>query len=279
MQYTSGGCTLTASEASASASYEDAEPVQGPTLLVQDELDESPVPQQVLGQAYEQMKLFHHKLAQEGEMRGLIGPRDTPILWERHILNSAAVVPYVQQALEHQHVTTGIADLGSGGGFPGIVIASCLRDVPITLIEPMERRIQWLSEVVELLGLDNVRLLRARAEDLVVHTESKTPKHRRDEISTANTDVQLSDSGEGSSNRFNVVTCRAVAPMRKLAPLAMPLLLPGGSLVALKGQSAQQEIEKARQIIKKQHGYNAQAYEAQVADGFQATHVVTVQKR
>lgn len=247
-----------------------------------DALDGSDLPQRILQDAYESMRLFHDKLMKEGELRGLIGPRDTPILWERHILNSAAVVPFVQKALSRQHVTGGVADLGSGGGFPGIVIASCLRETPVTFIEPMERRIQWLSEVVDLLSLDNVTLLRARAEDVPLQKKTQGSEGSRRLTATANNAAQVDHDGrkpDVCSSLFNVVTCRAVAPMRKLAPLALPLLVPGGQLVALKGRSAPQELEKAQGAIKKARGFRAEVIEAPVGEGLEATHVVTVDKR
>jgi 16S rRNA (guanine527-N7)-methyltransferase len=253
------------------------------TSSLQDALDGNVLPKKILKDAYDAMQLFHDKLVQEGELRGLIGPRDTPILWERHILNSAAVVPFVTEALRRQQVTSGVADLGSGGGFPGIVIASCLRDVPVTLIEPMERRIQWLSEVVDLLELDNVTLLRARAEELVpastAHPDTSTEQHTAHSGNAEHDHRGPSQPPAGSSQRFNVVTCRAVAPMRKLAPLALPLLVPGGQLVALKGRSAPQELAKALPMIKKAKGFRSRVLEAPVGEGLEPTHVVIVEKR
>ena len=101
------------------------------------------------------LRIFHDKLAQEGEPRGLIGPRDVSIIWERHILNSAAIVPFVREATVRRQFKT-VADIGSGGGFPGIVAAACLPDHRFTLVEPMERRVEWLNECVNDMGLDNV---------------------------------------------------------------------------------------------------------------------------
>jgi 16S rRNA (guanine527-N7)-methyltransferase len=253
------------------------------TSSLQDALDGNVLPKTILKDAYDAMQLFHDKLVKEGELRGLIGPRDTTILWERHILNSAAVVPFVTEALQHQQVTTGVADLGSGGGFPGIVIASCLRDVPVTLIEPMERRIQWLSEVVDLLELDNVSLLRARAEELVpasiAHPGTPTEQQAVRFGNAEHEHRGASQPPAEYSQRFNVVSCRAVAPMRKLAPLALPLLVPGGQLVALKGRSAPQELAKALPMIKKAKGFRSRVLEAPVGEGLESTHVVIVEKR
>ena len=101
-----------------------------------DELQESPVLARVLGDALPRLERFHDKLSQEGEPRGLIGPRDVDIIWERHILNSAAIVPYVREATDGARFRT-VADVGSGGGFPGLVTACCLPECSFTLIEPM----------------------------------------------------------------------------------------------------------------------------------------------
>lgn len=217
-----------------------------------DQLEGSPLLAQVLGDALEPLSLFHMKLEREGELRGLIGPRDVDILWERHILNSAAVVPFVTEALgaEDWKSTQGtLADVGSGGGFPGIIIAACLSQVDIALIEPMERRVEWLNEVVEELDLDNVSVVRARAEEV--------------------------QQGEG----FDVVTCRAVAPMRKLAGFTLPLVKHGGRLIALKGRSAQEEIDKGMKMILRAKGKNPRVVEAPVASGLEPTHVVIVDKK
>ena len=109
-----------------------------------DELENSPLLSEVLGDALDKCKMFHVKLQKEGLLRGLVGPRDMSILWERHILNSAAVVPFIKEAIKKSKKKS-IADVGSGGGFPGIVIAACLPDCDVTLIEPMERRVLWLK--------------------------------------------------------------------------------------------------------------------------------------
>ena len=91
---------------------------------VNDELDGSPILEEVLGDALGKLKVFHVKLAAEGEPRGLIGPRDVGIIWERHILNSAAIVPFIREATAKRQFKT-VADIGSGGGFPGIVAPAC----------------------------------------------------------------------------------------------------------------------------------------------------------
>ena len=137
-----------------------------PMSDVTDELDDSPMLEEVLGDALGKLRVFHAKLAEEGEPRGLIGPRDVGIIWERHILNSAAIVPFVKEATAKEQFKT-VADIGSGGGFPGIVAAACLPDHRFTLVEPMERRVEWLNECVADMELNNVTVVRARANEMI----------------------------------------------------------------------------------------------------------------
>lgn len=218
-----------------------------------DELNNSPLLASVLGDALDKCTLFHVKLEKEGLLRGLVGPRDMGILWERHILNSAAVVPFIRK-VAGQSKKKRIADVGSGGGFPGLVMAACLPDYDVTLIEPMERRVAWLRECVEIMGLQNVTIFHGRSDEVI----EKINSH---EIEA-----------------FDAVTCRAVAPMTKLAGWTIPLLCSHGSLVALKGKSAQAEIEKAAKMIRKAGGINPRVFEAPVAPGLQPTTVVIVDK-
>lgn len=152
------------------------------------------------------MQRYVEFLATAGVERGLIGPREVPRLWERHILNSAAVLPRIAEGAS-------VADVGAGAGLPGLVWAIARPDLTVTLIEPLLRRTIFLEEMTEELGLNNVRVLRGRAEE--VHEE------------------------------FDVVTARAVAGLEKLARWCMPLVRQGGVLLALKGQSAQHEVDSA----------------------------------
>lgn len=215
-----------------------------------DELEGSPLLSDVLGEALPAMEKFHVKLQQEGELRGLVGPRELPRLWERHILNSAALAPFIASLVKASHSKKyRIADVGSGAGFPGIVLAAMFPEVSFTLIETMERRVDWLDEVVEELGLTNVTVLRARAEEVI------------------------------GSEYFDAVTCRAVAPMTKLSHWMLPLLKSGGTFVVLKGRSAQAEIEKAAKEIRKEQGVAPQVHEAPVGAGLEPTHVVTIRKK
>ncbi|WEV46715.1 16S rRNA (guanine(527)-N(7))-methyltransferase RsmG [Bifidobacterium sp. ESL0690] len=218
-------------------------------------LEQSTLLQDIFGDVFPKMKVFKEKLAKEGEERGIIGPRDVDIIWERHILNSAAIVPFIESSTDGERFKT-VADVGTGGGFPGIVVAACLPDHEVTLIEPMERRVEWLDECVDELELGNVQVVRARAEEYI-----KALKRDR------------------SLHPFAVVTSRAVAPMTKLSGWTFPLLKHGGQLIALKGRSASAEVRKAAKEIQKNGGRNPQVLEAPIADGFEPTHVVIVDKK
>jgi 16S rRNA (guanine527-N7)-methyltransferase len=151
-------------------------------------------------------------LTSAGVERGLIGPREVPRIWERHILNCAVVAPRVPQGAT-------VADVGSGAGLPGLVWAIARPDLHVTLIEPLLRRTVFLDETLDTLGLEQVTVLRARAED--VH------------------------------DRFDVVTARAVAPLEKLARWCLPLVRPGGVLLALKGRTAEEEVASSRVSLHK----------------------------
>lgn len=156
-------------------------------------------------------RAFTANLAEQGEERGLIGPLELPRLWTRHVLNSAIAAPLFHGSA---------ADVGSGAGLPGLVLAIARPDVTWTLIEPMERRVAWLNEQVAELGLSNATVLRARAEEV-------EPK------------------------QFDVVTARAVSALRTLLPWTAPLVRDGGELALLKGQNAPVEIDAAAKQIKK----------------------------
>ena len=151
-------------------------------------------------------------LADAGVVRGLIGPREVPRLWDRHILNCAALAT----ALPHSGT---VADVGSGAGLPGLVVAIARPALQVTLIEPLLRRTTFLAEVVEDLGLDNVEVVRGRADAL------------------------------HGARTFDVVTSRAVAPLGRLLEWSMPLVAPTGALVAMKGSSVADEIAEAQPVL------------------------------
>ena len=153
-------------------------------------------------------------LATAGVERGLIGPREAPKLWDRHVFNCLALTSLVPSGAT-------VADLGSGAGLPGVVLAVGRPDLSMTLVEPLQRRTSFLDEVVEELGLDNVRVVRGRAEEL----------HGR--------------------HRFDVVTARALAPLARLVGWGMPLVAASGALLAMKGRSASDEIVAAEQALRK----------------------------
>ena len=161
-------------------------------------------------------------LASDGVDHGVIGPREVPRLWSRHLLNSAVVVD-PEAGLVGLHAT--VADVGSGAGLPGLVWALARPDLQVTLIEPLLRRANFLTQAVENLGIaDRVIVLRGRGEEV-----------------------------KAVWGTFDVVTARAVAPLGKLLGWTIPLLHEGGRLVTLKGQSAQDEIQSAAAEIKQFH--------------------------
>jgi 16S rRNA (guanine527-N7)-methyltransferase len=152
---------------------------------------------------------FAALLKQHGVERGLIGPREVERLWDRHLLNSAVIGERIPQGAR-------VVDVGSGAGLPGIPLAIARRDLDITLVEPMARRVEWLTEVIDELDLE-VRVLRGRAEEKTVRAEIGT---------------------------VDVVTARAVAPLARLAGWCLPLLREGGMMLALKGASARDEVAR-----------------------------------
>jgi 16S rRNA (guanine527-N7)-methyltransferase len=158
-------------------------------------------------------------LATEGVTRGLIGPREVPRLWDRHLLNCGLVAPLVPHG-------AAVADLGSGAGLPGLVLAIARPDLSVTLVEPMARRVAFLGEVRAELGLPNVEVVRARAEQW------------------------------SQARRFDVVTARALAPLPKLLSWGMPLVADDGELLAMKGSSAAEELEAASAELR---GWGARA--------------------
>ena len=147
-------------------------------------------------------------LATDGVVRGLIGPREAPRLWERHLLNCAAVAEMVPEG-------SSVCDVGSGAGLPGVVLAITRPDLEVELVEPLLRRTTFLAETVAALDLANVTVTRGRAEDL------------------------------HGVRRFDVVTSRAVAPLARLLGWSMPLVTPEGVLLGMKGSSVAGEIEDA----------------------------------
>ncbi|MGV9767934.1 16S rRNA (guanine(527)-N(7))-methyltransferase RsmG [Microbacterium sp. NPDC003461] len=159
-------------------------------------------------------RAYADALVAHGEERGLIGPQELPRLWTRHLLNCAIAAPLFPSRGR-------VGDVGSGAGLPGIVLAIARPDVTWELIEPMERRVAWLEEQVASLGLANVTVHRARAEEA------------------------------GLEGLLDAATARAVSALRTLIPWTAPLVRDGGELILLKGRNAENEIEAAAKQIRR----------------------------
>jgi 16S rRNA (guanine527-N7)-methyltransferase len=166
----------------------------------------------VFGDAAAGAERYADLLAGVAVERGLLGPNEVPRLWERHLLNSAVIAELVPGPCS-------LVDLGSGAGLPGIVLALLLPDSEVTLLEPTLRRAVFLGECVAELALGNARVVRARAEQMA------------------------------GTLAADVVTARAVAPLDRLAALALGLLKPGGILLAVKGARAAAEVRDAEQAL------------------------------
>lgn len=171
--------------------------------------------------AQQSLTRYAELLSTAGVERGLIGPREVPRLWDRHLLNCAVAVPLVPEGAS-------VIDVGSGAGLPGIVWGIVRPDITVTCLEPLQRRATFLEEAVAELDLiGRVQVVRARAEDIV------------------------RGRGPVTSLRARVVTARAVAPLERLAGWTVPLVQPGGELLALKGRSASEEVEASRNVLER----------------------------
>jgi 16S rRNA (guanine527-N7)-methyltransferase len=173
-----------------------------------------PAAAEVFGDALPLAERYAALLTGPGVERGLIGPGEAERIWDRHILNSAAVAELIPE-----HGT--VADLGSGAGLPGIVLALLRPEADVVLVEPMARRVAFLTESVAELGLDRVRVVRGRAEDLA------------------------------GQIRADIVTARAVAPLGRLAGWAVGLCRPGGTVLAIKGASAAAEVAESAAVLRR----------------------------
>lgn len=161
---------------------------------------------------------YARRLGTDGVVRGLIGPREADRIWERHLLNCAAVRDLIPSGAS-------VTDVGSGAGLPGIVLGVARPDLAVVLVESLARRTAFLNEVVSDLGLDNVSVVRSRAEDAV-----------------------------GTVPPADVVTARAVAPLDRLAAWCLPLARVGGRLLALKGATAAEEVTEHRAAVVRSGG-------------------------
>ena len=169
--------------------------------------------QALFGARIARARQFTADLAARGEELGLIGPLEMPRLWTRHILNSVLLAPLIRPGR--------VGDIGSGAGLPGLVLAIARPDAQFILVEPMERRVDWLRRESEVLELDNVQVVRARAEE-----------------------ARLSPG-------LDQATARAVSALSKLIPLTVPLVRSGGELLFLKGANVDIEVEAATKAIRR----------------------------
>jgi 16S rRNA (guanine527-N7)-methyltransferase len=179
-------------------------------------------------------------LASDGVTRGLIGPRETSRLWDRHLVNCALVADLVPERGE-------LVDIGSGAGLPGIVLAMLRPSLHVILLEPLLRRAVFLQECVSALDLPNATVVRARAEE---------------------------KAAAGIS--ADMATARAVAPLDRLVGWAAGLLRPGGQLLAIKGQSAQAELEAAEPVLSRLGVQSAEVLQAGRGRVISATTIVRV---
>jgi len=179
---------------------------------------EPPTAAPLFGDRIDVARQFTADLGRRGDELGLIGPLELPRLWSRHILNCALVAPLLKPGR--------VGDIGSGAGLPGLVLAIARPDVHMVLIEPMERRVDWLVSEAAELGLDNVTVIRARAEE----TRLDAP--------------------------LDQVTARAVSSLSKLIPLTVPLVRSAGELIFMKGSRVTEELDAAAKVIRKAHLYD-----------------------
>lgn len=204
-------------------------------------VEDDPRSRKILGRGYDGAATFARMLASEGELRGLIGPRELPRLWRRHVANSAAVAGFLPS-------TGSVVDVGSGAGLPGVVLALMRPDLEFHLVEPMLRRVAWLEEVRDRLELANVTVHGARAEEL------------------------------HETVRAEIVTARAVAALDKLARWTLPMVRLGGALLAMKGRRAAEEVAAARPVLRRLGVTDVQVHDVDLyADG-DVTRVVEVRK-
>ncbi|WP_420313795.1 16S rRNA (guanine(527)-N(7))-methyltransferase RsmG [Antricoccus suffuscus] len=174
----------------------------------------------MFGSRLELAVAYHDSLVTAGPIRGLNGPREIPVLWSRHIINSA-LVGYLPSRVLPEGAT--VCDVGSGAGLPGIPLAIARPDLQITLLDPLERRTNYLREIVAELELTNVRVLRGRADP----------------------------GRDATAGEFAMVTSRAVAPLERLLSMCLPLIDTDGWFAALKGKRANQEIDELAPAVRK----------------------------
>lgn len=178
--------------------------------------------EQLFGERLGDAERFVEHLAGTGIEWGLLGPREVPRLWERHVLNCAVVQELIPSGAL-------VADVGTGAGLPGLALALARPENHFILVEPLERRVAWLDQVIEDVGIANVDVVRARAEQVAETLD------------------------------VDIVTARAVSALKNLLSLTVPLLHGSGELLAIKGRSAQTEIDAARKALKRHRASSAEA--------------------
>jgi 16S rRNA (guanine527-N7)-methyltransferase len=196
----------------------------------------------VFGAELERVAAYAELLATDGTVRGLLGPREVPRLWDRHLLNCGVMADLLPPSAR-------VVDVGSGAGLPGIVLALARPDTTVTLLEPMARRVTFLTECQERLRLANVSVRRGRAEERAVVA------------ALAGADI---------------VTARAVAPLERLVGWCLPLLRPGGQLLAMKGDTAEQELADAGPVLARFGGTAARVLQCGASVVSPPTTVVSV---
>jgi 16S rRNA (guanine527-N7)-methyltransferase len=218
--------------------------VSGPDLAGSDMPGPVPpdVAAEVFGSAFGRAQAYAELLATVGTVRGLIGPREVPRLWDRHLLNCAVIADLVPTG-------AAVVDVGSGAGLPGIVLALVRPDLTVVTLDSLARRTDFLTEARERLGLGNVTVLRGRAEEPAVR-EALGP--------------------------VDVVTTRAVAPLDRQAGWCLPLLRSGGQLLALKGSSAADELAAARSQLSRFGGTSSRVVQCGASVVSPPTTVVVV---
>jgi 16S rRNA (guanine527-N7)-methyltransferase len=166
------------------------------------------------GERLDVARRYAELLSTDGVTRGIIGPSESGRLWDRHLVNCAVVADLLPE-------TGTLVDIGSGGGLPGLVLAMLRPEMRVVLLEPMLRRVVFLNECVASLELDNATVLRGRAEDVTGQVEA------------------------------DVATARAVAPLDRLASWTRGVLRPGGTLLAIKGRGAEDELAAAGPVLRR----------------------------
>lgn len=194
----------------------------------------------LFGAALPTVQRYAGILADAGVERGLIGPREVPRLWDRHLMNCAAVAELIPQGAH-------VVDVGSGAGLPGLVLAIARPDLQVSLLEPLLRRTVFLAETVEALDLRTVEVLRSRAEEWAGRLAA------------------------------DVVTARAVAPLERLVGWCLPLVKPGGVMLALKGESAAAELAEVAPSLRARGAARWDVVEVGAVLGEAATRIVRIE--